>query len=113
MSSSARFCSPLSSAVPALPGATKTFCTRGLCASFHASACSRPPDPMTSNFISMPEVAHAGEQHGHAALVSGGDHLGVAHAAAGLDDRGCAGVNDDIDAVAERKERVRGHRRSL
>ena len=34
----------LASAVPALPGATNTFCTRGLCASFQASACSRPPD---------------------------------------------------------------------
>jgi len=38
-------------AVPPLPGATNTFCTRGLCASFHASACSRPPAPMTSSFI--------------------------------------------------------------
>src|SRR3954463_13427311 len=101
MSSSARFCSPLSSAVPALPGATKTFCTRGLCASFHASACSRPPDPMTSSFISVPEVAHAGEQHRYAALVRGADHLGVAHAAAGLDHGARAGIDDDVDAVAK------------
>jgi len=28
------------------PGATKTSSTRGLCASFHARACSRPPLPM-------------------------------------------------------------------
>ena len=56
-------------AVPPLPGATNTFCTRGPCASFHASACSRPPEPMTRSFISVPEVAHAGEHHGDAALV--------------------------------------------
>ena len=40
-----------SRAVPALPGATKTFATRGDCATFHASACSRPPPPMMSTFI--------------------------------------------------------------
>src|SRR5437588_9846 len=42
--------SPASSAVPALPGATKTFPTRGERAIFQASACSRPPEPMTSTF---------------------------------------------------------------
>ena len=39
------------SAVPALPGPAKTFCTRELAASFHASACSLPPDPTTRIFI--------------------------------------------------------------
>ena len=39
-----------SSAVPALPGATITSVTRGDCASFQASACSRPPPPMTRTF---------------------------------------------------------------
>jgi hypothetical protein len=48
---SATFSTPVSLAVPPLPGATNTFCTRGLCASFHARACSRPPEPMTSSFI--------------------------------------------------------------
>ena len=37
-----------SRAVPALPGATSTRATRSLCASFQASACSRPPPPTTS-----------------------------------------------------------------
>ena len=46
------FSTPVSVAVPPLPGATYTFCTRGLEASFQASACSRPPEPMTSSFIS-------------------------------------------------------------
>ena len=37
---------------------------------------------------SVAEVALAGEDHGDAVLVGGGDHLVVAHDAAGLDDRG-------------------------
>ena len=40
--------------VPALPGATNTFATRGDCATFHASACSRPPPPMTRTFMPIP-----------------------------------------------------------
>jgi len=45
------FSTPGSCAVPALPGATNTLSTRGDCASFHASACSRPPLPMTRIFM--------------------------------------------------------------
>ncbi len=48
---SATLASPGSRAVPALPGATYTLVTRGDCASFHASACSRPPPPMTRRFM--------------------------------------------------------------
>ena len=40
-----------SSAVPPLPGATSTICMRLDCASFHASACSRPPEPTTRIFM--------------------------------------------------------------
>src|SRR5688500_2999357 len=36
-----------SMAVPALPGAQKTFSARGDWASFHTRACSRPPLPTT------------------------------------------------------------------
>src|SRR4029077_4984763 len=89
-SESATFSRPVSRAVPPLPGATKTFCTFGLCASFHAMACSRPPDPITRSFMSVAEVPHAGEDHRDAALVRGGDHFRVAHAAARLDHRGGA-----------------------
>ncbi len=39
-----------SPAVPALPGAHSTSLTFGDCASFHASACSRPPLPMSKTF---------------------------------------------------------------
>src|SRR5918992_917412 len=102
-----RFSRPPSVAVPPLPGATYTFCTRGPWASFQARACSRPPDPITRIFISVPEMPHAGEEHGDAALVGGGNHFGVAHAAAGLDHRRCAGVGERVQAAAEREERVR------
>src|SRR5690606_4359340 len=57
---------------------------------------------------SMPEMAHAGEHHRDAALVGGGDDLVVAHRAARLDDGRRADVGDDVEAVAERKERVGG-----
>src|SRR5687768_11259622 len=109
---------PFSVAVPPLPGATNTFCTRGLCVSFHASACSRPPPPMTRSFISacscasMPEVSHPGEHHRDATLVGGRDDLGVLHAAAGLDHRRGARRSKRVQAVAEREERVGRRRRA-
>src|SRR5437660_8599123 len=37
--------------MPALPGAHHICLTRGDCASFHTSACSRPPEPITRSFI--------------------------------------------------------------
>src|SRR5258705_506877 len=40
----------------------------------------------------MPEVAHAGEDHGEALVVSGFDHLVVAYGATGLDHRRGANV---------------------
>src|SRR4051812_25873467 len=109
----ATFSTPVSVAVPPLPGATKTFCTRGLLASFHASACSRPPDPTTRIFMSVPEVTHAGKDHGEAALVGGGDHFFVAHAAAGLDDGLGARVGEHFDTVTKREEGVGGDDRAL
>ena len=48
---SATFSHLFSVAVPALPGATKTFATFSSCAIFHANACSRPPLPKTKMFI--------------------------------------------------------------
>src|SRR5688572_15591296 len=108
---------PFSVAVPPLPGATNTFCTRGLCVSFHASACSRPPPPMTRSFISacscasMPEVSHPGEHHRDATLIGRRDDLGVLHAAAGLDHRRGTGRGKRIETVAEGEECVgRRHR---
>src|SRR4051812_12899739 len=109
MSLIGRFSRPDSSAVPPLPGATNTFCTRGLEASFHAIACSRPPPPMTRSFMSMPEVAHAGKDHRSAALVGRSDDFGVAHAAARLDHGACAGVEQHLHAIAEREKGVRSN----
>src|SRR3974390_318854 len=40
-----------SSAIPPFPGAHHTFSTSGLAPSFHTSACSRPPPPITRTFI--------------------------------------------------------------
>ena len=54
----------------------------------------------------MAEVALAGEHHGDAVLVGGGDHLVVADAAAGLDDRRDAGRGGGIEAITEREEGV-------
>src|SRR5678815_1962359 len=108
ISEMATFSRPFSVAVPPLPGATNTFCTRGLCASFHAIACSRPPLPMTRSFMSVPEVAHAGEDHRRTAFIRRGDHLCVAHAAAGLDEGSRARVEEDFNAVAKGEEGIRG-----
>ncbi len=39
------------SAVPALPGAMYNFFSKGLCANFHANACSLPPEPISKIFM--------------------------------------------------------------
>ena len=61
----------------------------------------------------MPEVPHAGEHHGDAVLVGGGDHLVVAHRAARLDHRRGAGLGRREQAVGEGEEGVRGDDRAL
>ena len=61
----------------------------------------------------MPEVTHAAEHHGYAALVGGIDHFLVAHRAAGLDHTGGARIDHHIEAVAEREEGVARHCRAL
>ncbi len=54
----------------------------------------------------MPEVPHPGEDHRNPRRVGGGDYFGVAHRAAGLDDRGRAGLDRLQEAVGEREGRV-------
>ena len=61
---------------------------------------------------SVPEVAHAGEQHGQSMFVGRCNDLGVAHRAAGLDHRGHALAGGHIHAIAEREEGIRGHDRA-
>src|SRR5690606_21425953 len=139
--SMATFSHLASVAVPALPGATKTFSTRLSCATFQARACSRPPLPITNTFIVtilrwaggwrldegaalssslqppaavqlVPKMAHAGEHHGDPGFVSGIDHFLVAHRTTRLDHRGNTDLGGVVDAVAEREEGVRGHHRA-
>src|SRR5579885_2032139 len=53
-------------------------------------------------------MAHAGEDHSEAEPVGGGDYVGIAHRAAGLNEGGGAGLGGLLDAVRKRKERVGG-----
>src|SRR5688572_23934107 len=118
------FSSNGSSAVPALPGATKTLSAKGDCDAFHASACSRPPLPIIKIFIRrlrvsgriapakrklMTEMAHVGEQHCNAVFVSRGDHFIVTDRTAWLDNTGNTYRCRSVDTVAEREEGIRSH----
>src|SRR4051812_19430968 len=128
-----------SCAVPALPGATRTSVTRGEEAHFQANACSRPPDPMISTRILvvarsgakrryifgvarsahpveslgaahlMAEVTHAGEDHGNSMLIRRGNDFGILLRTTRLDDRADSIFRSDVEAVAEREERIGGH----
>src|SRR6478735_1002006 len=55
---------------------------------------------------SMAEVAAAREDHGGSCLRDRGDHVLVPARAAGLNDRGRAGVESDLRTVRKREERV-------
>src|SRR5690606_21768432 len=61
----------------------------------------------------MPKMPHPGKYHGDAVFVGGGDHLVVAHRAAGLDDAADAHLGGVVDAVPEGEEGVGGHHRAL
>ena len=54
----------------------------------------------------MPEVAVAGEDHGHAGFVSGGDDFFVTDGSAGLDAGGGAGIDGGLEAVGKWEHRV-------
>src|SRR5699024_4966819 len=60
----------------------------------------------------VPEMAHAGHEHGDAGCVGGVDDLPVADRAAGLDDGLYTGFCCGVDAVAEREEGIRSHDRT-
>src|SRR4051794_8891860 len=61
---------------------------------------------------SVEEVPGTGDVHGHAGRGEGVHHVLVALGAAGLDDRGDPGVDEDLRAVGEREERVGGRDRA-
>src|SRR5438067_5678987 len=56
--------------------------------------------------ISVPENPAVGEQHGNAEAIGLGDHVGILHRPAGLDDCAHAGCGRVRDAVGEREEAV-------
>ena len=58
-------------------------------------------------------MAHAGEYHGHAVFIGGGDGFLVAHRPTRLNDGADTGFGGLVDAIAEREEGVRGHHRAL
>src|SRR5439155_21422892 len=60
---------------------------------------------------SVPEVAHAGEDHRGAAGVGGADDLLVARAATRLDDGGGARLERLLEAIGEREEGTAAHHR--
>src|ERR1039458_4204404 len=65
---------------------------------FHPSKLAGP---------SMPEVPDAGEDHGYAQLVGGGDYFLIFHRASGLDDGCGSGLGYGLKAVWEREKGVR------
>ena len=56
----------------------------------------------------MPEVAVAGEDHGHAGGVCGGDDFFVAHGSAGLDAGGGAGIDGGLESIGEGEHGIGG-----
>ena len=58
----------------------------------------------------MPEMANAGEDHRHVALVCGGNDFCVANGAAWLDRAGRAGIGGRDQAVWEWKESIARNR---
>ena len=77
------------------------------------NACRRFNRGVPKVDFSMPEMPHAGEHHGDAVRVGGGDHVVVAHRAARLDDRRGAGLDGRQQAVGEGEEGVGGDDRAL
>src|SRR5580704_8017422 len=66
-----------------------------------------------TGLISMPEMADAGEYHGYAETVCGGDYVLILHRAAGLDDCCRASRGDSLETVREGKEGVGSAHRAL
>ena len=98
------------------PVQRRRFVTRALCATFHASACSRPPSTndqdlhrQTPSVAKMPQTR---KHHRQTVFVGRGDHFVVAHRTTRLNHRRDAGGRRRVDPVAKRKKRIRRHHRS-
>src|SRR5437868_1483303 len=59
-------------------------------------------------FLLVAEVPDAGEDHGHAEAIGGGDDVGILYGATGLDGGGNAMGSGGFEAVRKREERVGG-----
>src|SRR4030095_1826548 len=59
-----------------------------------------------TNWCSVLEVASAREDHRHPVLIARGDHLGILHGTAGLDDCGDTMTGRLVETVTEREESV-------
>src|SRR5471032_1568726 len=70
--------------------------------------CSSLVDAFSCARISVAEVAEAGEGHGDAQAVGGGDDFWVFDGAARLDDGRCACFHYGFEAVGEGKKGVGG-----
>src|SRR5436190_22691537 len=84
----------------------------------HASICTEARAGKTRRWVIdvtrrvVAEVPAAREDHRRATLVACGDHLGVPHRAAGLDECGHARLHGELWAVREGEGRVRGDDRA-
>src|SRR5690348_12167340 len=59
-----------------------------------------------SHFSSVPEMAHAGEQHGHTQFVRGVYYFLVAHRSPRLNHRGGTSLPGFLNAIGKREKRV-------
>src|SRR5438552_3419193 len=71
------------------------------------------PARFESIFSLMPEVPHAGKNHGKPGIVGGPDDLIVAHRAPRLNNRRRACFGGRYEAVGKWKKRIRGNDRSF
>ena len=111
--STSRFLTFASSAVPALPGATKTSVTRPDRLNFHARACSLPPDPITSTLIdyflarpSMTKMSRAGEDHCNFVFIRGFNDFFIPHGPSGLNNRNNSFLCSSVNAVSKWKKSI-------
>src|SRR4051794_9571049 len=93
---------------PGVMPSTLSLATASATSASTASATGAPGMRIAVISLLVLEMPFAGEDQREAVLVGGGDHLVVAHGAAGFDHRGDAGGRARVEAVAEREERVAG-----
>src|SRR5690348_12278610 len=71
---------------------------------FELSSAFRVPRSALAGSVS--EMSPPREHHRQPVLVGRGNHLGVTHGSAGLDDGGCPCGGKRVEAVSKREERI-------